>query len=471
MTSGDNWYLSSGKFDNFNWLRDLRSFGGSQARSTARTLIKNWIDQNASWNICSWNPETMATRLANLVFCYNWYGSAADEAFQHSLANSLHLQARCLARDWQRLYSLEARITALKGLYVTEAALGASASDLDKLMEILTSLTDSRLHPDGGHKSRMPDMHLRVMRNLIEIRNASPVSQLDQFKWLENTISKMAAICRMWRHADGQFARFNGAGFTDPAIVEETLARSGQRGKLLQTAPYSGFARFSSGRSTVIMDCGSPEVDAKISGLSTLGFEFSIGQNLLVVNPGQVNTEANLQNLLRSTKAHSALTLDGYDSSDLSTGRIAKVKDLEMGAAEGGFLFVASHDGYESSHGITHQRKLYLATGGGNLRGSDVLEYTGAPGEIARLAIIRFHLHPRVSAAMLHDQRVLIKIRGNRAGWVFRTSGTVALDNSLFFDINGRMNCQQIVVTKPIFNIRSTGTISINWAFQRSNPA
>ena len=103
--------------------------------------------------------------------------------------------------------------------------------------------------------------------------------------------------------------------------------------------------------------------------------------------------------------------------------------------------------------------------------GSDVLEYTGAPGEIARLAIIRFHLHPRVSAAMLHDQRILIKIRGNRAGWVFKSSGTVTLDNSLFFDMNGQMNCQQIVVTEPIFNIRSTGTISINWAFQRSNPA
>ena len=79
-------------------------------------------------------------------------------------------------------------------------------------MEFLVQRVDGILHEDGGHKSRMPNNHMKVMRNLIEIRNTGLASQLMQLAWLDSTIAKMAAICRMWRHADGQFARFNGAG-------------------------------------------------------------------------------------------------------------------------------------------------------------------------------------------------------------------------------------------------------------------
>jgi len=33
------------------------------------------------------------------------------------------------------------------------------------------------------------------------------------------------------------------------------------------------------------------------------------------------------------------------------------------------------------------------------------------------------------------------------------------------------MNCQQIVVTMPIDNIRTVGAIDIKWAFHRSDPS
>ena len=468
MTSGSSWRVTSDGFDHFEWLRDLRTFGGSQARSRARSLITNWLKINSRWNAKSWQPDIMGKRLANLVFCYDWYGRSADETFQQQISESIRLQASCLALDWKRLHSRDARVVALRGLIIAEAALGADASDLENLMEFLVPLVDGLLHADGGHKSRMPTKHLAVLRDLIEIRNTGLANQLDQLAWLDTTIAKMGAICRMWRHADGQFARFNGAGISDPDIIDETLARAGHKGKLLQQAPYSGFLRFSSGRSTVIMDAGQPTPDADVAGLGTLGFEFAVGQNLLVINPGQITGDVNLQRLLSSTKAHSTLTLDGQNSSDFATGRLAEVADVEMGPAEGGLLAVASHKGYEASHGILHHRKLYLSTGGGNLRGADRLEYTGAPGEIARMAVIRFHLHPRVTVAMLRDQRVLIKIRGNRAGWVFRSSAAVSLDTSLFFDINGRMNCQQIVINVPLADIRSIGAVEVKWAFQRN---
>ena len=111
----------------------------------------------------------------------------------------------------------------------------------------------------------------------------------------------------------------------------------------------------------------------------------------------------------------------------------------------------------------------FLATGGSNLRGNDTLEYTGAPGEIPRLAVVRFHLHPRVTAAMLRDNRVLLKIQGNRAGWVFRSNAATTIDSSLFFDGKNRMNCQQIAVNLALADLRTLGSKTVKWAFTRSD--
>jgi len=469
ITSSSNWRSDSRGFDNFEWLRDLRAFGGSHARSRARQLIEGWVEQNSSWHASRWQPDIMGQRLANLIFCYDWYAPSATEDFQAKLAQSIALQAKCLALDWQRLIDQTAQLTALKGLFVAQAALGAKTENLEALLDLTLPLIEQVTQADGGHKSRMPDIHLKLMRDLIEIRNTASSTDIESTAQLDKKIVQMAALCRMWRHADGQFARFNGAGLMANEIIEETLARAEQRSKVLQLAPDSGFVRLSSARSTLIMDTGTPETNAEVTGFGTLAFEFAVGQHLLVVNPGQTATDANLQRLLCSTKAHSTLTIDGQNSSSPGENRLARVSNVEIGPAEGGMLAVATHDGYAPSHGILHHRHLFLATGGGNLRGADILEYTGAPGEIPRLAIARFHLHPRVTAAMLHDQRVLLKIRGHRVGWVFRSNAATSLDNSLFFDGTDRMNCQQIVLSFALGDLRATGNSSIKWAFTRSD--
>ena len=469
MTSNTNWRSDSRDFDQFEWLRDLRAFGGSQARRRARQLVESWINNNNDWRASSWQPDIMGQRIANLVFCYDWYASSAPEDFQTKLSRTIVRQAHCLAMDWPRLYDQTSQLTALKGLFVGQSAFGTKPDNLAALLDLVLPLVDEVTHADGGHRSRMPDIHLKLLRDLVEIRTAASSSGVETAPKLNKKIAQMASICRMWRHADGQFARFNGAGMMATEKIEETLARSGQRGKVLQQAPLSGFFRFSSGRSTVIMDTGAPQTSAAITGYGTLAFEFAVGQNLLVINPGQTATDPHLQRLLCSTKAHSTLSIDGQDTSNPDENRIAKVSNLEIGPAEGGLLAVAAHDGYGPSHGILHHRHLFLATGGGNLRGADILDYTGAPGEIPRLAEVRFHLHPRVTAAMLRDQRILLKIRGNRSGWVFRSNAATTLDNSLFFQGTNRMNCQQIVASLALADLRTVGSVTVKWAFTRSD--
>ena len=84
------------------------------------------------------------------------------------MIRAVALQARCLALDWPRLYDQTAQLTALKGLFVGQSALGEKPDDLAALLDLVLPLVDQVTQADGGHKSRMPDMHLKLMRNLVE---------------------------------------------------------------------------------------------------------------------------------------------------------------------------------------------------------------------------------------------------------------------------------------------------------------
>ena len=459
-------------FQSFEWVRDLRVEGSSEARSRARDLITGWVDANQRWKLPGWRPDIMGRRLAVLALNYGWYGNSAPESFQDMLSASLDIQLNCLANDWRRMRAADDQIGALRGLALAETTFGVSKEKFTALLEILASKLDTVVVPDGGHASRMPDQHVTLMRQLVELRITAAATGVDSTR-LGEMITRMGAVTRMWRHGDGRLAHFNGGGGVPAEHVEETLLRSGVRGKPLQQAPYTGFLRIGSGRTIVIMDAGEPAVIKNgrgVTGLGTLGFELSVGPTQLIVNPGQMMTDPTMRRIMASTAAHSTLGLDNQNSSSPQTGRIASISGVEVGEADGGILAVATHDGYDASHGLLHHRKLYLKTGGSNLRGSDILEYSGAPGEIPHLALIRFHLHPRVSAAMLPSGSVLMKIRGSKTGWTLKAAGaTTELDNSVYFEDGVRQASQQIILKAVISDIRTIGTHEVRWAFTRGN--
>ena len=371
----------------FGWLRDLRADGSNEARARTRDLIASWISQNQSWRLPDWRPDLMGQRLAMLAMNFGWYGDSADEAFQRRLAASVEMQIRCLAIDWRRMKPVDDQVGALRGIALAEAAMSGDADRIEALLDMLMPKLGMLVLDDGGHVSRMPDRQVTLMRRLVETRIATSLVGADGTR-LSETIDRMGGILRMWRHGDGRVAHFNGGG--SRRDVEQTLLRAGTRSKTIQQAPYSGFCA-GSGRTVVIMDAGEPaKREHVVSGFGTLGFEMSVGPTRLVVNSGQMMRDPTLRKVMCSTAAHSTLGLDNQNSTRPQDGRVARVSGVEVGEAQGGLLAVASHDGFEASHGIIHHRKLYLRTGGANLRGADTLEYTGAPGEIPALANIRF---------------------------------------------------------------------------------
>lgn len=454
----------------FGWLRDLRDFGGQAARGLAREEISKWIHNNRSWQIDVWRPDYIGQRLAHLIFAYGWFGESAAEDFQAELARLILRQCHCLLMDWPRLASVQLQISALKGLIVARTALGAEKGEIDGLLAVLLPKLQQLLNADGGHVSRRPEAHLQLLRDIFECRIVAAQAAVQKNQPLEELIQQMALIARMWRHGDGSFGHFQGAGWTSATEIEDVLLRCGQRGRITQFAPQTGYIRLASGRNTLIMDAGSPTAPPPDGAAASLSFEFSVANQQFIVNAGQCSNDTRLNRVLCQTSAHSTLSIDGADSSSLESQRLARVTAADAGPTEGGLLAEARHNGYEQTHGLLHQRQLWLANGGGNLRGRDEVIYTGGPGEIPAEAIIRFHLHPKVSAARLSGGRVLLKITGQQAGWVFSVRGAeTSLESSVYTEAGRRSSCQQIVLRCGLGDIRHSGVKVVAWAFLRGS--
>ena len=477
--------LSSETFARFDWIRDLRDYGGSRARMTARALILRWLDDYKNWTFVQWRPDLIAIRLTNLALTYGWFGHSADEDFQTVLKQMMTVQFRCLSLDWQRLASPFDQLVSLSGLVMSQVALNVplqsqkGAKDINALLDLIVPKVKGQLNPDGGHKSRRPETHLALLRLMLECRVAMAQTGIADRPDLTEATLKMAAITKMWRHGTGEFAHFHFAGSIPPRDIDQVIARCAVKGRVTSVAENTGFVRLSAARSLVIMDAGVSKpssTERSVSELhppaSVFAFEFSVSNHQFIVNSGQTSPEPRLNRALCQTAAHSCLTLDGLDNHRPHANLPAAILSLEVTTAEDGFLIEGLHDGYGKSHGILHKRQLFLAKSGSSLRGRDTLSYTGAPGEIPSEALIRFHLHPRVSAAKIKQNQILLKIHNQKTGWVFKCrGGDVSLDQSVYMDGPTRLSCQQIVIRTSTAHIQVSGSADISWAFNRHSPA
>ncbi len=467
-------------FARFGWLRDMRDYGGSGARLSARAMIDRWMKDNWYWSAASWRPDVMGDRLATLILTYGWFGASADEAFQQRFALMIARQARCLAMDWQRLHTQMDQLTALKGLILSQAVLASGGNSrrrdygINALLDIVIPKARGQLLPDGGHRSRQPEIHLKLLRLLLECRTAVTSLAVSDMPAIEDIIQKMAAIARIWRHPDGGFAHFHFAGAMPLDDIEQIITRASSKGAIPPHAADTGIARLSAARTVLIADTG-PVSEARQSARAgttqpypmaggLFAFECSVASSRFIVNSGQSVADPRLRAALSQSAAHSTLTLDGLDNCSAQTSTIA----FEMGPAAGGQLLHATHDGYLKSHGILHTRQIFLSQSGSQIKGSDRLHYSGAPGQIPVELIIRFHLHPRVSAARVRDSHILLKLRGQKSGWLFKCRGATALlDTSLYIEAERRNSCQQIVLRCPASEIQTKGEITVNWGFTR----
>lgn len=452
----------------FGWLGDLRAVGTEAARERARQLVGGWIEAHHRWSEPSWRPDVLGERLANWFVGHQFLCAGADPAFAARFVESAARQARHLHRVAASAPDDGRAFAAVRGLIYSGLCVPGNRASLDAGLVLLGRRTDRQVLPDGGHFERCPSVHLDVLRRLVEIRGALAAAGEEVPTALQGAIDRMVPMLRGYRLGDGGLARFNGGGGGDRRMVDAVLAQAGVKGKALSSAPHTGFQRLAAGRTVVLVDTGAPPAAGAHAHAGTLAFEMSVGRERLIVNCGaEVSGEADWRAAARSTAAHSTLCVGDTNSSEILPDgrpgrRVAEVSNLRR-EANGSIWLEAGHDGYRSLFGLTHDRRLFLDAAGQDFRGEDILAGPEGPG-----FALRFHLHPRIQASLVHGgSAVLLRLPGG-GGWRFRVDGgRVGLEESIHLGEDGAKRSNQIVVS----GTHRQDPTRLKWRFNRVDPS
>jgi uncharacterized heparinase superfamily protein len=437
----------------FDWLRDLRAVGGDAARRTARNLVLDWLSHYRRWDAKVWQPDLIGWRLASWINFHDFFLASADDRFRTQVFESMVKQSRYLARILPGHMRGARLISALKGQIYACLALPNSQSRLFNALTILADELPRQILPDGGHIERNPTSHALVLRHLIDIRAALRAAGFAVPDIIQHSIHVMAPVLRLYRHADGKMALFNGSEEGDAAWYDVLLNQSHAGNRTAISAPHTGYERLQQGRSVVLIDTGAPPPPSydHNAHAAPLAFEFSVGRERIFVNcghAGQVFKASPLSSALRTTAAHSTVVIADTNAVELRNeggiGRHPRQMRLEHQQDAQGKGLAITHDGYQSNLNIFHTRQILLSSDGEDLSGADILQ-----GPAGYPFIIRFHLHPDTKASVTGNGATILLRTRSGAGWRFRAhDASVVLEESLYLAnaADAPQRTQQIII-------------------------
>ncbi len=454
----------------FEWLRDLKTLGGDKGRMAARAMLENWMCSYPHYDETTWRPDILGARLANWLSSFTFFGESATEEFQEQFYVSLARQVRHLSRNTPGNMSGVCLLQAIKGLAYSGLAMEGREQLLEQALNLLHKEIGKQILSDGGHVTRNPQSLLESVVILIDIRTALRQGGYPCPEKILHALDRAVPALRFFRHADRHFALFNGCQEGHEDLMKQVFLHANNRAKVLNSLPHSGYERMPVGRGLIIMDTGKPAKwpHDTTSHAAPLAFEMSYGRERIIVNCGSHPTNAEWQDTLRFTAAHSSLTIDDRNACEIhkdgSIPRKPKKVSLHRDDMIEGVLIDASHDGYIPVNGITHRRRLYYADEGNDLRGEDTLTCTTGLNKVYNVAV-RFHLHPKVSVSLVKDgEEALLTLPGG-TGWRFTASGaTLVLEDSIYLGegIRPRKSKQLVIMANMDID-----TLQIKWALQR----
>jgi uncharacterized heparinase superfamily protein len=461
----------------FAWLPPLSAAGGEAARTLATNLISQWLKRNARYAEPNCSAHVLARRLIHIFAHGRLVLTNSDMLWRSKVFVSLREQSRLLGRIAGEAPEGMPRFEAATALALCGACL-ADPRRLELGLAMVEAEIARQILPDGGHITRSPEDLVHAYRLITMVMDALTATSQAIPQELRAAHDRIAPMIRFFRHGDGALALFNGGQECDARMIAGLLARDEVRGQPFAFAPHSGYQRIASGRTLLVMDCGT----APPGGYSTeahagcLAFELSTSTHRIVVNCGAANDarRAVWDTALRATAAHSTLTL-----ADTSTGAILQsgwardflgprllgaVTAVETRRVETpqGWMVEASHDGYVAAFGVRHERQVTLASQGLSLTGSDRLLPKVKPRGAGVSFAIRFHIHPDVRMSLAQSGDVLLKLP-NGEGWRFRASVPTVVEESVYLGGDTLRRAEQLVLSGTVADT----PVDIAWIFEQ----
>ncbi len=478
LDAGSDWQR---ELHSFGWLRDLQAGGNELQRAQARTLISDWVINRKHYPDCADALDVTARRMIAWLRHAPFLLAKAGERFEELYFRSLGRHVRFLARHMPFAPQDMARFEAAIALSYAALCLDMGKGAHEQAFSALSREIECQILADGGHVSREPAVVVSLLCELLPLAALIEKASIEIPPALVSGIDRMMPMVRLICHGDGGLASFNGVGKAMSPAIRAIQEFDQVDGKPAAHARYSGYARLSAGASAAIIDCGLPPIPrfAANAHAGLLSFEFSEGVHRIVVNCGAPSEpDPRWARLARTTPAHSTASLNDDSSSRIADGSIInklaggplhigpRIAECELGNNDSGTVFDGRHDGYLRTHGLVHERRLWLASDGHDLRGEDRFtgpQNTAEKSEDTSFAI-RFHLHPAVKATISQDGSSVMLLLPDRSGWRFTAKGArLALDESVYLvDRPTPQRSLQIVLS----GFAARGHM-INWAFKK----
>jgi uncharacterized heparinase superfamily protein len=473
----------------FGWLRHLRAADTALSRANAHALVEDWLNVEARGahamdRSVARDPRIVARRLISWLSQSPIILENADHAFYRRFVRAIEVHVAILERALAEGLATDARLLAMIACVHAGLCLEGANGLLRRAVALLSRELHAQILNDGGHVSRNPRVLVELLVELLPTRQGFVARNIAAPEPLLNAIDRMTPMLRLFRHADGALAGFNGMGVSEPETLATLLAHGDVGDAAVLDAPYSGYQRLEAEGSILVVDAGRPPpwMFSREAHAGCLAFEMSSGLHRLVVNCGAPLADSGeARAAARATAAHSTLVVDDHSScrfasagsksneADMLVEGPTRVEMKRWLDETGAQCVDASHNGYARRYGALHHRALRLADDGASLFGQDRI----APARKSALPqgkslAVRFHLHPSVQAAAAADSRsVLLSTPSGEQWWFNAERGAVALEESIFFAApGGAMLTNQIVLRGALADSEP-----INWSFTRVQSA
>jgi uncharacterized heparinase superfamily protein len=436
---------------NVHYFDDLNAFDASDRRPWHEEALAAWRRDNPPSRDAGWAPYPLSLRVVNSI---KW--SLQTRAADSQLLDSLATQVRFLSGNLE--YHLLGNHLFANAKALVFAGLFFQGPEADRWVEsglsILAEQVPEQILPDGGQFERSPMYHSLAyedLLDLINLRNTFSVAIPQRWRafvdsW-PNIAQRMSDWLRAMTHPDGEIALFNDAALgiaPSPAELERysrdvgVTAVSDITASSLTRLQDSGYIKGAVGDAALFIDVApvGPDYLPGHGHADTLSFELSIRGQRMIVNGGTsrygLGKEREAE---RGTAAHSTVTVDDADSSEVWAGfriaRRAKPFDLRVDSARDSITVECAHDGYRRLPGKpVHRRKWILSAS--ELSVEDRVE--GRYGS----AVARFHLHPAVVCSFRDHRSGEFQLQsGGKVAW-HAVGGIVSLQDSTYSPQFGR---------------------------------
>lgn len=410
-----------------HYFDDLNAADAPERAEWHRVWLSRWIAENPPGTGSGWEPYPTSLRIVNWV---KW--ALAGNALPLEAVESLAVQARWLTRRLEyhllgnHLFS-NAKALVFAGLYFQghEAERWLRAG-----LGILAREVPEQILADGGHFERSPMYHALALEDVLDLCNVAAAYDGSRSQALSDQVAAWRArvpSMRRWLwamcHPDGEIGFFNDAAMgmaPEPSELERYARQLGfgdtaEPERRVLHLERTGYIRVAIGDLVALLDTApvGPDYLPGHAHADTLSFECSLFGHRVIVNTGtSVYGEGAERQRQRGTPAHSTVTLEGRDSSEVWAGfrvaRRARPFGLWISDQAPGVQVRCAHDGYRTLPGRPVHIRQWHATSA-SLMVTDRIE-----GPFYE-AVARFHLHPDVRVEVFPaGQRGLLRFGTDR---------------------------------------------------------